>query len=216
MIARNDTTLYYIHDPMCSWCWAFRSVWMQLQQQLPAALSITYLLGGLAEDSDLPMPLSIQQDIQRHWRTIEKRVPGTRFNFDFWQQCQARRSTYPACRALIAARQQGAAYESAMLLAIQKAYYCDARNPSDDTVLIDLAAHVALDVDQFRLALNAEKTQTCLLQEINLAQDMAAVSFPSLILSVGGVFHAIRVDYNHVKPMLKAMMAVLGGDDGIE
>jgi len=54
------TVLYYIHDPMCSWCWAFRPVWGEVQRRLPETVSVTYLLGGLAPDSDAPMPESTQ------------------------------------------------------------------------------------------------------------------------------------------------------------
>jgi len=209
-LAMNDDTmsLYYIHDPMCSWCWAFRPVWTQLQQQLPESLQVKYLLGGLAPDSDVAMSLSMQQTIQRHWFTIQKRVPGTMFNFDFWNQCKARRSTYPACRAVIATKQQEPNKEDTMIHAIQTAYYLEARNPSDDDVLIDLAMKLDLNVDQFRLDLNAEKTQTQLLQEIRVGQSLGAFGFPSLVLQNGNEIHSIAVDYNHVEPMLLKIEAL--------
>lgn len=53
-------TLYYIHDPMCSWCWGFTPIWQKIRAQLPADLPVVYLLGGLAPDSDDPMPQSMQ------------------------------------------------------------------------------------------------------------------------------------------------------------
>ena len=204
----HPTTLYYIHDPMCSWCWAFRPVWQQLQQQLPASLNIIYLLGGLAADSHSPMPASMQQEIQQHWRTIQQRVPGSMFNFDFWTQCQPRRSTYPACRAVIAARKQGAQYEQAIIDAIQTAYYLEARNPSDDSTLMNLAMQLHLHNDQFRSALHAPETQTRLLQEIRQAQQMQAYAMPSLILHKNGINHPIAIDYNHANNMLEKIHAV--------
>mgnify|MGYP000853319151 FL=1 len=45
-------TLYYVHDPMCSWCWAFVPTWEQIQRELPNDIEVVYLLGGLAPDSD--------------------------------------------------------------------------------------------------------------------------------------------------------------------
>ena len=48
--------LYYAHDPMCSWCWAFRPVWLALLAQLPEGTRVQRLLGGLAPDTDEPMP----------------------------------------------------------------------------------------------------------------------------------------------------------------
>ena len=42
--------LYYVHDPMCSWCWGFRPTWLALQDQLPEGVRVQRLLGGLAPD----------------------------------------------------------------------------------------------------------------------------------------------------------------------
>jgi hypothetical protein len=40
-------------------------------------------------------------------RRIERSVPGTKFNFEFWSRCRPRRATYPACRAVIATYKSG-------------------------------------------------------------------------------------------------------------
>jgi len=193
---------------MCSWCWAFRPVWTELQQKLPESIQLRYLLGGLAPDSDLTMPVPMQQMIQRHWHTIQKRVPATVFNFDFWGKCTPRRSTYPACRAVIAAKQQNPNKVNAMIHAIQTAYYLKAHNPSNDEVLIDLAQQLGLDADLFRIDLNAEQTQSRLLQEIRVGQSLGAYGFPSLVLQKGEINHAIVVDYNHVEPMLRQISRI--------
>jgi len=186
---------------MCSWCWAFRPVWTAVQKALPDALQVKHLLGGLAPDSDVPMLAETQTMIRRHWQTIEQRVPGTEFNFKFWTECAPLRSTYPACRAVIAAKLQDPQLEDAMILAIQQAYYLQVRNPSCDDVLIDLAAGLSLDSEQFRYDLNSSTTQNLLMQEIQRAQNMGAQSFPSLVLEKDGAYHAISIDYNHAEIM---------------
>ena len=100
-----NSTLYYVHDPMCSWCWGFRPVWDQLKAELPSSVTVENLLGGLAADSNHPMAKDMQEAIQGHWHKIHQQL-GTEFNFDFWTNNQAKRSTYPACRAVIAAKAQ--------------------------------------------------------------------------------------------------------------
>jgi len=196
------TVLYYIHDPMCSWCWAFRPVWDELRAQLPQSIAVTYVLGGLAPDSDALMPAETQAMIRRHWQTIEKKVPGTRFNFKFWTLCSPRRSTYPACRAVIAAKNQNPELEGAMIQAIQHAYYLQARNPSDDEVLIDLASQLNFDRDKFRSDLNAPETQAALLSDIRVSGNMGVRGFPSLMLEHNGEYRHIRIDYNNAGVML--------------
>ena len=128
-------TLYYFHDPMCSWCWGFRPTWQALQENLPDTVAVQYVLGGLAPDSDQSMPDELRRMIQNTWQRIQQEL-GTEFNFDFWTQNTPRRSTFPACRAVIAAHQQG--MEQEMILAIQQAYYLRALNPSDLSILRQL------------------------------------------------------------------------------
>ncbi|MCP3666669.1 MAG: DsbA family protein [Gammaproteobacteria bacterium] len=194
---------------MCSWCWAFVPVWNRLRQQLPKGLDLVYLLGGLAPDSDEPMPKAMQRWLQNTWRGIQKKVPGTDFNFDFWNQCQPRRSTYPSCRAVIAARNQGQQYEQAMILAIQRAYYLHARNPSDEATLIALARTMGLDIVQFEQDLQSQATHRQLLDEIAQWQLMDVKGFPSLLLESDGQIRQISHDYLNHQPMLDQIKGAL-------
>ena len=123
------STLYYIHDPMCSWCWGFRACWLNICKNLIDKINIQYVLGGLASDTDIPMPDEQQLIIHQTWKQIQQTIPGTEFNFNFWTECKPRRSTYPACRAIIAATNQCSSAGENMLLAIQQAYYLMQKTP---------------------------------------------------------------------------------------
>ena len=202
------TRLIYVHDPMCSWCWGFRPVFDQLCRELEGRLPITRLLGGLARDSADPMPIEMQRHLQDTWRRIQQRIPGTRFNFDFWRICAPRRSTWPACRAVLAARRLDPAQETAMIAAIQRAYYLTARNPSDDGTLIALAGELGLDDVAFTTQLNAPHTHEQLAEEIAHARRIGANSFPSLRLQIDTSVWPIAVDYNQVAPMREAIDAL--------
>jgi putative protein-disulfide isomerase len=91
----------------------------------------------------------LQQKIQQTWRRIEQTVPNMQFNYDFWIINNPVRSTYPACRAVLAARQHGANYEDKMIGAIQTAYYQKAKNPSLESTLLECALEVGLDANRF-------------------------------------------------------------------
>lgn len=171
-------TLYYVHDPMCSWCWGFRPTWQAIRDALPADIQVLPLLGGLAADTDQPMPEAMRTYLQQTWRTIHARL-GTPFNFDFWSQCQPRRATYPACRAVIAAAQQDAG--EAMVESIQRAYYLHAMNPSEPAVLRELAAELGLDAGRFATDISAPATAAELQRQIALARRLGIDSYPSLV-----------------------------------
>lgn len=193
--------LYYVHDPMCSWCWGFSSTLEALIAALPAGIEFRRLLGGLAEDTDDPMDEVTRAMVQGSWQRIEANIPGIKFNFDFWDKCQPRRSTYPACRAVLAARRHGR--DEDMNKAIQAAYYKQARNPSDDSTLLELAEELAIDVEQFHADLHSDETEKELAAEIALARELFVDSYPSLVLKDGTSEWRIPVDYNDHRPMLE-------------
>lgn len=195
----QNIILYYIHDPMCSWCWGYRPTWDTLKLNLPVEVRVQYVAGGLAPDSDQPMPIEQQKMVKAHWRTIEEKL-GTEFNYAFWSENTPRRSTYNSCRAAIAAHNQGCQIE--MIEAIQQGYYLRALNPSDKDILIGLAKKLPLDLSRFITDLNSPETEQVLMQQIQLARALTAQGFPSLVLECNNVRHSIAIDYQNYQATL--------------
>lgn len=200
-------TLIYVHDPMCSWCWGFEPTRQKIFTAVAERMLIRRMVGGLAPDSDAPMPAAMRSMLQQAWHRIEQTIPGTKFNFEFWQKCSPRRSTYPANRAVIAAREQGDEYDAKMTARIQRAYYLEAKNPSDNSTLIELAADIGLDSEQFSASLVADSTQEKLTAEIQATREMGIDSFPSMVvLKADGLRH-IGLNYTHPEVMLREIEA---------
>lgn len=202
-------TLYYIHDPMCSWCWGFRSVWNQVQHDLKDYVNICTVVGGLAPDSDQIMPETMQENIQQNWQRIQQHIPGTQFNYAFWKVCKPRRSTYSACRAVIAASLQGEQFSKMMVLAIQQAYYLDAKNPSDDSVLIQLAIDLNLDQKQFETDFFSNKCKQLLYEDLQLAASLNVNGFPSLILNYQNSNTKIPLNYNSKEAIILNIQEII-------
>ena len=72
----SSPTLYYVIDPMCSWCWAFKPEWEKVRAGLPQDVGVRYVMGGLAPDSDEPMPAQMRDYLQNVWRTISVVASG--------------------------------------------------------------------------------------------------------------------------------------------
>ena len=200
------STLYYIHDPMCSWCWGHRPLWDELKSRLPDGVVIEYVAGGLAPDSDAPMPMEQRRAIQGYWREISEKL-GTEFNFDFWVKNTPRRSTYIACRAVIAAKNQSAEVE--MVDAIQRAYYLRAMNPSDSEILVALAAELSLDVEQFSRELESPATHQELQRQVALARELTQQGFPSMVLEHEGARHSLVREYQDCGRVLDELISTI-------
>lgn len=199
-----SATLYYVHDPMCSWCWGFKPALDELLAGLPDSVQVQRILGGLAPDNDQPMPDAMQQMLQQTWQQIQASIPGTVFNYDFWTRNQPRRSTWPSCRAVLAARQQDDAFEVPMILAIQQAYYLHARNPSETQTLVSIAEEIGCDATLFAEYLHSDAAHKELEAQRQMAQRLQAHGFPSLIYrNDRDQLYAIPVNYNQPAVMLQ-------------
>ena len=192
-------TLYHVHDPMCSWCYAFKPTLDELRKNLDTNIKIQHVVGGLAKHSDEIMPEDMQDKIQNIWFEIEKTV-GTKFNHDFWKICQPRRSTYIACKATMLARYENK--EEEMISAIQEAYYQKAMNPSDATTLISLAKQIGMDEKKFEEDLKSQKIEDDLQNELNFRRSLHVKTFPSLILEYKKELYPINIKYNDYEAML--------------
>lgn len=178
--------LYYVADPMCSWCWGFRPVLQAIVSALPESVPVAYVMGGLAKDSDDPMPEATRAYVQRNWRDVTA-TTGAEFNWDFWRECKPRRSTYPACRAVLAAKAQREDAVPEMFDAIQRAYYREARNPSDIETLTEVAGSLSppLDVETFERDIKSPGIEAALQAAFNQRRSMGVREFPSVIVKRG-------------------------------
>ena len=198
--------LYYAHDPMCSWCWAFRPALLDLLGSLPNEIEVIRLLGGLAPNDKETMSKETRLFVQGHWQRIEQQVPKTKFNYDFWLKCEPRRSTYPACRAVIAARYQGEEFDLEMTLPIQATYYLQARNPSLTSTLIELSEEIGLDKAKFALDIRSEETDEILRQEIKQSRRLGLNSFPGLLMEREDKLIRINLKYLNSDSMIKEII----------
>ena len=202
------TRLFYIHDPMCSWCYAFSQSWTALQQALPRDIEIVHLVGGLAPDTTEPMPPATQKMVQQAWQRIEQTVPGVHFNWDFWSRNTPIRATYPACRAVLAAKKQRAEAEPEMIRAIQTAYYQQAKNPSLPETLQACAREIGLNEAVFIEDLGSPAIESELQHQMQRARSMDVYSYPSLRLVYNNTVFPVAIDYLDHRTMLNEIKTI--------
>jgi len=192
-------TLYYIYDPMCSWCYAFNNTFEELKNNLDSDMDIVYVAGGLAPFSNEDMAISMQEKLQGIWNQITL-FNGTKFNHDFWKNNKPRRSTYLSCLAVISAKLQNK--ELQMIAQIQKAYYIDAKNPSNEDTLINCAKEINLDIEKFEKDISSKNTLELFQNDLDKKRSLNVNSFPSLVLQNDKNIYPIAIDYNNSNNML--------------
>jgi putative protein-disulfide isomerase len=95
-----------------------------------------------------------------------------------------------------------------MTARIQQAYYREARNPSENETLVELAAELGLDALQFTKDLNCAATKDTLMAEIKMAAYMQVDSMPGLVLKIDDSAWPLAIDYVDANSMLEAIEAI--------
>lgn len=191
--------LYYIHDPMCSWCYAFKKSYDELIKLLSKEVQVINIVGGLAKETNEIMPKEMQEKIEQIWYDIENQT-GTKFNHDFWKLCKPRRDTYKACKAVLCAKEQNQELE--MIDSIQKAYYQNAKNPSDIDILLELAEKLDLDFEKFKNDFLSQKSEELLQNDLEIRRKLKVFSFPTLLLQYKKELYPIQIEFNNTQKML--------------
>jgi putative protein-disulfide isomerase len=203
-----DSVLIYVHDPMCSWCYGFRPTWKSLKGQLPEGLPVVSLLGGLADDSDEPMPEEMVDYLKRTWDRIESTC-GVTFNRTYWEQTPPPpRTTFISCRAVIAAERLAGRGE-AFGERIQDAYYTEACNVWDFDVLCDLAERFGFNRSSFSEALASDDVRAVHDEQRQLAERLQVEGYPSVLLIHNGEAFPIPVRHQGAEAMLEDITDLL-------
>ncbi|CAI8202282.1 MAG: Uncharacterised protein [Marinobacterium sp. xm-d-530] len=83
-----------------------------------------------------------------------------------------------------------------MSRAIQKAYYLDAKNPSDMSTLIECAETIGLDESQFSEQLRSDLIESKLNSELEFSRTLGVQGFPALLLVNGDAITPLALGYS--------------------
>lgn len=97
----NERKLWYVADPMCSWCWGFSPVIEAIRREYGSRFEVELLLGGLRPGTQHPMPSAQREQILHHWRAVQQQTAQP-FRFEGAMPEGFVYDTEPASRAVIA------------------------------------------------------------------------------------------------------------------
>lgn len=190
----NGPILWYVADPMCSWCWGFAPVIEAVRDTYREQLKVALLLGGLRPGTAEPVTDAFREEILHHWQQVQART-GQPFRFEGALPEGFVYDTEPASRAVVAAAELDASQAYPMFKAIQRAFYAEGMNVTDPENLARLAASLGLDAGAFRARLDADltlqKTRTSFLR----ARQWGVRGFPSLVLQRDRGRHLLSQGY---------------------
>ncbi|MDJ1008343.1 MAG: hypothetical protein QNJ13_11015, partial [Paracoccaceae bacterium] len=182
-----DDAIFYIADPMCSWCWGFsggaeRVEVLCADRPLPFRL----VMGGLRNGSADPWTPELRRYLRDTWNRVAGRT-GAHFNHALLDLPAFAYDTEPACRAVLTASAllQDAPARQRRILAffhrVQGAFYLKGADPKALATYEGICDALGLDWASFRKTFASDAMRDATQTEFATARSLAPGALPSLV-----------------------------------
>lgn len=187
--ARADVTLVYGFDPICGWCFGFRSALASLRASLAGKVKWRVACGGLVTGERIK-PIGETRDYLVHGMAMVESRTDARFGDGFTKGLLARgtwvSTSEPGCRAvLLVQRLEGSEKALDFGAELSRAFYVDGRPTDDVDSLRRVAKVTSVDAGRLLEAFSAPGAEHQTWQAFARAREEGVVSYPSMFLDRG-------------------------------
>jgi len=175
-------TLYFVVDPMCSWCWGFAPVIEEAREKLKDAYDITLVVCGLRTKGEMVWDEASKAYLKQQWKQVEQRT-GQPFNDILFEKSYYDYDTYPACKAVVTVREllgEDAAFT--YLHTIQHAFYAQGIDISKTRLLYGYYEQLFGNSNKFAFMYGTGRIETLMHHDFAKARSMGATAFPSVVI----------------------------------
>jgi len=144
------------------------------------ALPIRLIMGGLRPGTTKPLDEAGKRSIREHWEHVHE-ASGQPFNMRFFNRTGFIYHTEPASKAVVFARRSGMEQSLAYLPLVQRAFYAENRDVTNEEVLADLAIKAGLDGQAFLKVFRRDHVKQETWTDFAIAQRAGITGFPTLV-----------------------------------
>lgn len=176
----SEKILWYVADPMCSWCWGFSPVIERIRQEYGDRLSMELLLGGLRAGTKTPLPPQQREEILHHWHAV-RLATGQPFSFEGAMPQGFIYDTEPPSRAVIAASRISPDSVFPFFKTIQSAFYVDQQDVTRQEILERLAVVAGLGAQLFSQVFESDAVKELTLVHFQKVRQWSVHGFPAMV-----------------------------------
>jgi putative protein-disulfide isomerase len=186
------TTLHYIYDPLCGWCYGAKPLVQAARAVLPVIVHGGGMMTGANRQQVSPQ---LRNYVMPHDRRIAE-YSGQPFGEAYFEGLLRDHSAVfdstPPTAAILAAEQLGG-HGLELLGRLQTAHYVEGRRIADEVVLLELAQSVGLPAQAFLAAFSTVDVQGHIKASRTLLAQVGGQGFPTLALEQDGQFTLIDI-----------------------
>ena len=184
----DTTTLHYLYDPLCGWCYGAAPLLRAAREILPVRAHGGGMMAGASRQRVTPQLREFVKPHDERIAQLSGQHFGTAYLDGLLRDTSALFDSAPPTAAMLAAEQiAGRGLE--MLAQLQVAHYVEGRRIADRAVLSEVAAALGLDPAAFAEALerqSGEALQAHFDATRALMAQVGAQGFPTLVLETTG------------------------------
>ena len=157
-------------------------------------LPIELVVGGLRPGNTERFDEQRRDYILGHWKAVHERT-GQPFNFEFRMKPGFIYDTEPASRAVVTVRSLRPDLAFPVFREIQRAFYVDNRDVTQEAVLADIAHAHGIEHATFLASFHDPETKKQEWREFEQCRELGITGFPSLLGKKGRAFTSITHGY---------------------
>ena len=211
----TQTTLHYIYDPLCGWCYAVAPLVRAAREILPVAAHGGGMMTGARRQRISPEWCDYVTPKDGQIAALTGQMFGRAYREGLLRDGTAWLDSAPPITAVLAA--EGSAGRGLDFLdAVQTAHYLDGRRVADVPVLEEIARELGLELPAFQVAYErcfGERTHAHFAQSRALLAQVGGDGFPTFVLERDGNFAVMDYDPYFRDPAgwQRALRAQAGG-----
>ena len=209
--------MYYFTDAMCSWCWGFSPAIKKLKENYPG-IDLQIISGGFSPGSMQLITDEYRSFLEYHWRNVHARS-GQPFDHSMkFATNTFRYDTEPASRALIVIQRLLPGKDFEFLSLMQKSFYAEGKDITNDRVLVDLAEASGVNKDIFLADFHSEEMTRKTRQGFQFSRQLGVQGFPTLLTlefgSIKIITHGFQT-YDHLKVLVDNWLENISGSQAV-
>ncbi|MGB6020032.1 MAG: DsbA family protein [Sulfurimonadaceae bacterium] len=168
----------FVGDPMCSWCYGFGPELSKLREELQG-VPFSMIMGGL-RDGEIFDEAKLKNHLG-YWQAVHE-ATGLPFDDTALSQKNFNYTTEPACRAIVTVRSLDKTKEYSAYSALQKAFYAEGRDITQEDIISEVIASIGIDKTAFLDQFQSETMKKAADVDKQKARTYGVSSFPTLII----------------------------------
>lgn len=207
---KKERILWYVADPMCSWCWGFSPVISEIKKKYNNKINISLLLGGLRPGTTEPISDDSRNEIFHHWRQVHERTRQP-FIFEGALPEGFIYDTEPPSRAVLAVAETNPEKTFTFFHVLQEAFYAKKIDITREDALVELAGQFEINTDDFRKNFQSDEVKKKTVAHFKQARQAGVQGFPTCVLqnkSEQKLLNSGFQEFSELEPVIDNWLAI--------